>query len=83
MRDKEVNKLIQAAEKQVEHLLIIKPPYGTVKLNGTANLILTTFQNQDLFNHVQTVARNCTGPVLPQPSHPILSSPVLLCHQNG
>ena len=44
MRDKEVNKLIQASthasENQVEHLLIIKHPDGTVKINGTANLIL-------------------------------------------
>ena len=53
MRDKETNKLFKAsslaAEKQVEHLLLIKKPDKTVKMCGTRNIIEAFIGNNDLF----------------------------------
>ena len=47
MKDKEVNTLIKAsniaAQKQVEHLLLIKNADGTVKCKGTGKILKLRF----------------------------------------
>ena len=80
MKDKHTNKLIKAstiaAEHGVEHLLIIKHPNGTVKLNGTGSLMGNMFENEALFNHIKTGILNCNGPVVPTT---VISYPLLPC----
>ena len=53
MRHKETNKIIKssslAAEKQVEHLLLIKNPDKTVKICGMRNIIEAFIGNNYLF----------------------------------
>merc|ERR1712129_129097 len=82
MRDKEINKLIKAsklaADKEVEHVLIIKHPDVTLKLNGTENIIGAIISNPELYARVKDVV--LTSPtfqgIIPTT---VLSYPLLPC----
>ena len=80
MRDKQVNKLIKAsniaAEKQVEHLLLIKNSDGTVKMCGTGNIIDAFIGNDELFSQVKTTVLSSQGPIVPTI---VLCYPLLPC----
>ena len=69
MKDKEVNKLIKAsniaAQKQVEHLLLIKNADGTVKCTGTGNILGAVVGNNDLFTQVKNAVLSSQGPNVP------------------
>ena len=80
MKNKDHNKLLkastQAAESGVEHLLLIKHPDGTVKFNGTANIMQAISGNQELFDQVKTLVLSTQGPPVPIV---VLSYPLLPC----
>ena len=92
MRDKETNKLIKAsslaAEKQVEHLLLIKKPDKTVKMCGTRNIIEAFIGNNHLFlsqpnstRHNPSWSDNVIGPSPMHSHHNIHCIAVTTLHQ--
>ena len=67
----------QASEKGVEHLMIVKEPYGGgFKLNGTGNLVGSILDHTDILNQLKTILSDVSGPIVPAT---LVTYPLLPC----
>ena len=84
MRDRAIHKLIKASKdaiaKEVEHIVIIKHPDGTLTLNGTENILSSLKSNTDLYSGVMEVVMTSPSGAIPTT---IFSYPLLPCSPNS
>jgi len=84
MRDRALHKLVKASKdavaKEVEHIVMIKHPDGTLTLNGTENILTSLKSNTDLYSQVMEVVMTSPRGAIPTT---IFSYPLLPCSPNS